>query len=582
MSYLGISVKEVINNINSDVNGWFLPAIQRPYVWGSRYENENYICKLFDSILKGYPIGGLIVWNTEDAIPYREFVDDYIPDEIPKLVDKGLHGRKDKWLIYDGQQRLQTLFSCLKYTFNNKILIYDLLFKINEDTEPDEIGFSFVEKNSDINWNFIRMNELFSKLSDEKSKFRKSVFKRKENITEKEEEVIEANIDRLWDIFVKSDTKSLAYFPIKTSDEKEVNDIFERLNTGDIALSQADLLLSKIKAQYYVFEENLQSCAKDIYNTTGKGYLFNAYNILQLLNLLVKNAVRIDPKKVKNDELRLFKETWDKLEKPLKSFFSDYIWGQFRINNSSIIPRNIALLPIMVYFYEIFNKGYFFKNISSYNLKKINQYFIKAQINDWNLQSFVDNSSRIIREVSDKTDSIFDFPIDKIEGFISEKKKRNIEIFEETFIGYTWFSLKILTPERIYQFEPDIKGRFNPEIDQLFPKKLKDRTSEYEKIVDIVWNMQPTKGEINGYKTNIHPKIFFTDKATNGKGEQIIGSKYISDYDFLLPLKENNQVDFSDEIWDNSVEFINKRRNKMIEFLKMKYSIEFKKNEIEE
>ncbi len=45
-------------------NGWFLPAVQRPYVWGSRYENELYICKLFDSLLRGYPIGGLIIWNT--------------------------------------------------------------------------------------------------------------------------------------------------------------------------------------------------------------------------------------------------------------------------------------------------------------------------------------------------------------------------------------------------------------------------------------------------------------------------------------------------------------------------------------
>ena len=120
MSYLGISVKEAINSINNGVNGWFLPAIQRPYVWGSRYENELYICKLFDSILKGYPIGGLIIWNTEEPIPYREFIKDYLPGELPKLVDKGLHGRKDKWLIYDGQQRLQTLYSCLKHTFNEK------------------------------------------------------------------------------------------------------------------------------------------------------------------------------------------------------------------------------------------------------------------------------------------------------------------------------------------------------------------------------------------------------------------------------------------------------------------------------
>jgi len=74
MSYLGISVKEVVENVNANVNGWFLPSVQRPYVWGSRYESEKYIAKLFDSILRGYPIGGFIVWNNNNEMPYREFL----------------------------------------------------------------------------------------------------------------------------------------------------------------------------------------------------------------------------------------------------------------------------------------------------------------------------------------------------------------------------------------------------------------------------------------------------------------------------------------------------------------------------
>lgn len=577
MSYLGISVKEAINNINNTTNGWFLPAIQRPYVWGSRYENEIYICKLFDSILKSYPIGGIIVWNTEEEVPYREFITDYMPNEIPALVDKGLHGRKDKWLIYDGQQRLQTLYSCLKYTFHGKILVYDVLFDLQNGNDPEETGFSFIEKNSDLEWNFIRMNEIFTKKPDEEKRpYRKSIIARNPEITDKEEDLVETSIDKLWDVFVKTETKSLAYFPIKTSNEKVVNEIFERLNTGGMALSLADLLFSKIKSEYYDFEEKLQGCSKNIYNSTGKGYLFNAYNILQLLNLLVKKGVRIDPKKVKQDEIKKFKETWDKLEIPLQSFFSNYLWGQFKINNNSIIPRNLALLPIIVYFYEIYTKGFKFKHISGDNLTKINQYFIKSQINDWNLQSYIDNFSRIIREESTKNERIFDFPLEKLEEFISIKKKRNIVIYENTFVGYNWFALKILTPERIYQFEPDMKGRFNPEIDHLFPRKLKDRSEEYEKVVDIIWNMQPTKGEINGFKTNLHPKLFFTDKAFNKSGEPIVGSKYVNEYDFLFPLNSNNQVDFEDSIWENPIEFMAQRKSMMIDFLATKYSIKFR------
>ena len=88
MSYLGMSVKEAVENVNSNVNGWFLLSVQRPYVWGSRYESEKYIAKLFDSILWRHPIGGLIVWNNKNEMPYKEFLTDYHNDDISNEVEK--------------------------------------------------------------------------------------------------------------------------------------------------------------------------------------------------------------------------------------------------------------------------------------------------------------------------------------------------------------------------------------------------------------------------------------------------------------------------------------------------------------
>ena len=576
MSYLGISVKEAINNINNDNNGWFLPAVQRPYVWGSRHESEQYICKLFDSILRGYPIGGLIIWNTEEKIPYREFMSDYQTGDVPKLVDSGLHGRKDKWLVYDGQQRLQTLYSCLKYTFNGRVIVYDLLFDLTDEHDPDETGFSFVDKNTSLDWNYLRLNEVFSKLPDQDSDFEDEVLSRKDDLSPEIKKIIKKNLKQLWKIYVETDKASLAYFPIQLSSEREVNEIFERLNTGGMALSQADLLFSRIKGndENYDFEEKLQLSAKAIYDITGKGYLFSAYSILQLLNLIVKGRVRVDPKIVKDNELSRFTEEWIILEDSLHSYFEDYIWGQFKINSDSIIPRKLALLPMMVYFYEIYKKGYKFKNISGDNLKSLNQYFIKSQINDWNLQSYADNFARIIKDRSNSAgDNLFDFPIKEIEDKINEKKQRNITVAEESLCNYLWFSLKILTPNRVYQFEPDIRGRFNPELDHIFPLNLKDSNTDYKKLVDVLWNMQPTKGEINGYKTNIHPRLFFTDKKLNSNGEFIIGSKYITDYDFLFPEDANGQIDFDDSVWDSPEEFISGRKKLMLEYLSTVYGV---------
>jgi uncharacterized protein with ParB-like and HNH nuclease domain len=577
MSYTSISVKEVIIRINGAVNGWFLPAIQRPYVWGSRYENEVYICKLFDSILRGYPIGGLIIWNTEEEIPYREFITDYNQlDSGAKIVEQGQFGRIDKNLVYDGQQRLQTLYSCLRYTFNDKILVYNLLYNRTEETEHDETGFSFAEKNSQLPWNFVRLNTLFIKQPKEKTKYGDEAIKNAGELKDADRYLALENLDQLWKVFAETDKKSLAYFHISTNDETEVNEIFERLNSGGIPLSLSDLLFSYIKEKYIYFEEDLQNASKEIYNITRKGFLYSAYNILQLVNLIVKGQVRVDPKKVKQNERILFAETMAKLEKPLEAFFTDFLWGQFRINNKAIISRLIALLPLIVYFYEIYNKGLDFKrDITPENLSIMKQYFIKSQINDWSLQSFINNFSAIIREESETAGkSIFDFPLKRIEEKVNEQKKRPTDIFEESFVGEKWFALKILIPNRVYQFEPDMRGRFNPELDHIFPIKLCPRTEDYDKAVDIVWNMQPTKGEINGYKTNHHPKIFFTDKAINSYGKVISGSKYINEYDFLFPKDLKDTVNYEDSIWETPIEFIKHRRRLMINFLKEYYGIE--------
>ena len=121
MSFTPISVREAMEKLNNLNGGWYLPYVQRQYVWGARYQSEDYICLLLDSLVKRYPIGTLVLWETTKAVPYRKFLDDYEPGKFAKLVEEGLHGAY-KFLVYDGQQRLQTLRSVLYNTFNGRVL----------------------------------------------------------------------------------------------------------------------------------------------------------------------------------------------------------------------------------------------------------------------------------------------------------------------------------------------------------------------------------------------------------------------------------------------------------------------------
>jgi len=52
-----------------------LPAIQRDFVW-----SEKKIAKLYDSIMRGYPIGIILLWETYNDIQYRHFVREYRTD----------------------------------------------------------------------------------------------------------------------------------------------------------------------------------------------------------------------------------------------------------------------------------------------------------------------------------------------------------------------------------------------------------------------------------------------------------------------------------------------------------------------
>lgn len=560
MSYEGISIKEAMESINANVNGWFLPAEQRRYVWGSRYEGELYICKLFDSLLRKYPIGSLIIWNTPLKVEYREFMTDYHDQDFSRIVEMGRWGKEDKWLVYDGQQRLQTIFSCLRYTFNEKVLIYNLLFdSTKEDMEPDETGFSFLEKNHPEPRGHIRMNKLFSESPKEKTRFRKELLNQWEDLSEKEKDLLENNFDVLWSVFVERDAKSLAIFRINHERENMVNEIFQRLNMGGVALSQSDLLFSRIKGDVRGdFEEILQDFSDKIYFQTGNGYRFSSGEILQLIHLISKGMVRVDPKKIKTKDLAEFDEIWKNLEKPLADYFVDFLWGQFKINREEIIPRKRALLPMLVFFFESYRLGGNFKKFSRETIFNLKQYLISSQINDWNLQGIIDQFAMLTKKAAKENSG---FPLKEMKLLLEKSKRRNTEIFESIFMDYWWFSLKILMPQRVYQFDPDSKGRFNPEIDHIFPKKLKAQDQNYYDGVDVIWNMQPIKGDINNFKKRRHPKEFFSNDE---------GSKYLSQYDFLP------KTDLSDDLWDQPLSFIEERKKLMKVFLKQEYGLELK------
>ncbi|MFA5757899.1 MAG: DUF262 domain-containing protein, partial [Clostridia bacterium] len=473
MSFQSISVREAIENINSDNNGWFLPYVQRQYVWGNRYESEKYLCRLFDSILKGYPIGTLLVWNTEKEIPYREFLTNYIDGATQNQVDKTLWTRKDKWLVYDGQQRLQTLFSCLKYTVNNRIITFNIQDAIKEaikktadedkDVEQDEmVWFSFTEKNTIPN-SYISIPELYSKKPDEKISFRNKIKNSLTRLTEREETEFETLFDNLWTSFVLKDKKSLAFFPMDNSmSEEQVNDVFQRINSGGVPLSGADLLLSKIKERSYDFEEKLITQSKEI--ETALGISIKPDIILQIMSLIIRNRVKLEPEKTKTTEIARFPQILPNVFTAIDSFFKLFIYDKFQINKNAIVQSWQSLFPLIIYIYNKLLKNKHFNDIVENDIIKMKQFFIYSQINDWRTVYLIENGCK---EAMNATEH---FPLKTLED-AALIKGRVTGVSVKSLERFKWFVLKVLTPQKCFSWVSLGTSRMTPELDHIFPKK---------------------------------------------------------------------------------------------------------------
>ena len=100
MSYKSETINKVIDRLNKQ---YFLPAIQREFVW-----QPEQIVTLFDSILRGYPIGSCLFWELKEENRDRwtcyRFIDNAKQGGTHNTIAQ-MDGVKEPVLIRDGQQR---------------------------------------------------------------------------------------------------------------------------------------------------------------------------------------------------------------------------------------------------------------------------------------------------------------------------------------------------------------------------------------------------------------------------------------------------------------------------------------------
>ena len=130
-----MSIFQFINEIeNGEI---VLPAIQRDFVW-----DEDRINLLFDSIMRGYPIGIVLLWETYQPLQYRQFVRHYKPEDQYTFLRNT--STKRLKIVLDGQQRLSSIYVGLRGTYDNERLYFDILSGLEADDHSQrKFAFQF-------------------------------------------------------------------------------------------------------------------------------------------------------------------------------------------------------------------------------------------------------------------------------------------------------------------------------------------------------------------------------------------------------------------------------------------------------
>ena len=239
-----------------------LPDLQRPFVW----QNAK-IRDLFDSMMKGYPIGYLMLWDS----PADEKNDKQIG------TDQHQHAAP-KHLIIDGQQRLTSLYAVMygkevldsrfqkrriSIAFNPLKRVFEVTSAAHRKSAEWIAEISDVFKNASNSYFFTQ--DYIKKMSDARSQ-------NGEPLSNEECQAIATNI---------TDLLSLKDYMIPTlaitqdADEEDVADIFVRVNSGGKSLNENDFILTLISVHDEPLRRRVEKFCSDALVPVASGTSYN-------------------------------------------------------------------------------------------------------------------------------------------------------------------------------------------------------------------------------------------------------------------------------------------------------------------
>jgi hypothetical protein len=506
------TIRKIVTYLNNPEaqGGFWLPNIQRPFVW-----NQEQICRLFDSILREYQISTLLIWKTNSPIRRRKFIDNW-RDDIRMSDFYVPEDDRMKCLVLDGQQRLQSLYIGLMGSFEGEELYFDVFSGVA--TLPDDIKYRFEFKDtSKAKFPWVKFKDLV--FSNRRKRDWVSLIQEmsQRNLDSDELDRLENNLDVIDKAF-KMD-ESITYQELDSIDnpdlytEDDVVEVFIRANSGGTKLEKSDLLFSLLNASWEMADDRMESLLAELNRT---GFAFDRDFVLKSCLVVLNQGAQYEVSKFRKPEIRQSIESnWEKISGSIKSV-ADFVRSKTYIQADKALPSYLALIPL-IYVCHHYPKAWS-------QAKHVDTFLIRSLL----AGAFSGQSDRVIDSLVRRFREIERF--DAEEGFgVIRGQNRSLEITQERFfhMGYgsknvhlilnLWYPAFTHTP----MYENNL-----PQIDHVFPQSLLKSVREPQvgtgrmamRYSDVTRNqlancMLLTRSENGGGgKSDTPPAEWFADK----------------------------------------------------------------------
>jgi len=456
-----LSIRKIVSYLNdsdADGGGFWLPNIQRPFVWG-----EEQICRLFDSIMREYPISTLLVWKTREEVKHRKFIDNYRRDI--KLTDYRVpDNTRSKMMVLDGQQRLQSLFIGLKGSYSERELYFDVLSG-GDMAAPEDIRFRFAFKGKgNAAWPWVRFkdivflnNKLDLQIAQELAKLAPGELSADEQMT------LQLNVGRVRKEFVNDDNITFQELDgIDNPDAYRVDDIVEifiRANSGGTKLGKSDLLFSLLTSSWNEADGEIEALLEDL-NQGSFG--FDRDFILKCCLTVLNKGARYEVAKFRDGKTKdEIIEQWQMIADAIKDV-RDFLVTKTYIRSDKALPSYLALIPLIYFRYHHHDKFKTASGLADYLLRSL-----IAGVFGGSPDNLIDKLVRNIQEQKD-------FVLSEIFGVI-RNDGRNLEITPEVIFNQYYGSRSIHLFfnlwYRDFNYSPAL-GANGPQVDHIFPQSL--------------------------------------------------------------------------------------------------------------